>query len=50
MCEQSIADRTGRVWTGRLVDHLGGGLVEIDSDGYRRVGRKVETRREPVDQ
>lgn len=41
MCRQSIRDRDGRVWTGRLVDHLGLGLVGIDCDGRRHVGRKI---------
>lgn len=41
MCDQSIRDRAGKVWTGRLTDHLGNGLAEIDVDGKRHVGRKV---------
>jgi hypothetical protein len=41
VCEQSIRDRAGKVWTGRLVDHLGNNLAEIDVDGVRHIGRKV---------
>lgn len=42
MCEQSIRDRAGKVWTGRLTDHLGNGLAEIDVDGKRHIGVKVQ--------
>jgi hypothetical protein len=41
VCEQSIRDRAGKVWTGRLTDHLGNGLAEIDVNGKRHVGRKI---------
>jgi len=41
VCTQSIVDRHGRVWTGRLVDHLGGGRAEVVCDGKRYVGTKI---------
>lgn len=46
MCQQTVIDRTGQARTGRLVDHLGNGLAEVDVDGKRYVGRKVESCRQ----
>lgn len=41
---QTIVTRTGQVITGRIVDHRGGGVVEIEYDGKRYVGLKVKHR------
>lgn len=42
MCSQSIVVN-GRVRTGRLVDHLGDGMAEIEIGVERLVGTKLET-------
>lgn len=42
MTEQTIVTRTGGVVSGRIVDHRGGGVVEIEADGKRFVGTKVK--------
>lgn len=42
MCQQTIVISDGRRLTGRLVSHLEGARAEIDCDGRRYVGTKLE--------
>lgn len=42
MCQQTIRLRNGGCLTGRLVDHLGDGRVEIDVHGKRFAGPKAD--------
>lgn len=44
MTRQTIVTRTGQVVTGRIVDHRGAGVVEIEAEGKRFVGLKVKHR------
>lgn len=49
MAQDTIRLRNGATITGRIVDHLGDGRVELDVDGRRYAGHKVgrEPRRVP---
>jgi hypothetical protein len=44
MAVQTIMTRTGHVVTGRIIDHRGGGMVEVEAEGKRYVGLKVRHR------
>lgn len=41
---QTIRTRTGHVVTGRIIDHRGSGVVEVETEGKRYVGTKVKPR------
>jgi translation initiation factor IF-1 len=45
MAAETIRLVYGAIVTGRIIEHLGGGMVTVECEGKRYTGRKVSTER-----